>query len=71
MLMILAGTLYRLDTYLVAFRPGERFAYFPSVPEILVTVGIVALEVILYVVVVTYFPVLSAEEPAPVAPARA
>lgn len=70
-LMILAGTLYRFDTYLVAFRPGERFAYFPSVPEILVTVGIVALEVILYVVVVTYFPVLSAEEPAPVAPARA
>lgn len=70
-LMILAGSLYRLDTYLVAFRPGERFSYFPSVPEIMVTLGVVALEVILYVVVVTYFPILSADEPAHAAPARA
>lgn len=57
--MLLAGTLYRFDTYLVAFHPGESWSYFPSVPEILVTVGVVALEVIAYVVIVKNFPILS------------
>lgn len=71
MLMIVAGTLYRLDTYLVAFRPGSHFSYFPSFTEIMVTLGIVAAEVILYVVLVKYFPILSAQAPAQPAPARA
>jgi Ni/Fe-hydrogenase subunit HybB-like protein len=71
MLMIVAGTLYRLDTYLVAFRPGSHFSYFPSLSEIMVTLGIVAAEVILYVVIVRYFPILSAQAPAQPAPARA
>ncbi len=71
MLMILAGTLYRFDTYLVAFRPGSRFSYFPTIPEVMVTIGIVTLEVILYVVLVKYFPILSAPAPAQPASARA
>lgn len=71
MLMIVAGSLYRFDTYLVAFRPGSRFSYFPSFSEVMVTLGIVALEVILYVVLVKYFPILSAPAPAQPAPARA
>ena len=70
-LMILAGTLYRLDTYLVAFRPGSHFSYFPSFAEIMVTLGIVAAEVILYVVIVKFFPILSVQAPARPAPARA
>ena len=71
MLMILAGSLYRLDTYLVAFRPGAHFSYFPSFAEVVVTLGIVALEVILYVVLVKQFPILSAEAPAGTSAARA
>ncbi|MRR12250.1 Ni/Fe-hydrogenase cytochrome b subunit, partial [bacterium] len=71
MLMIVAGTLYRLDTYLVAFRPGSHFSYFPSFPEIMVTVGIVAAEVVLYVVIVKFFPILSAQAPAQPASVRA
>lgn len=71
MLMILAGSLYRFDTYLVAFRPGSHFSYFPSLAELMVTIGIVVLEVLLYVVLVKYFPILSAPAPAQPAPARA
>jgi Ni/Fe-hydrogenase subunit HybB-like protein len=71
MVMIVAATLYRLDTYLVAFRPGSHFSYFPSFSEIMVTVGIVTAEIILYVVIVRYFPILSAQAPAQPAPARA
>lgn len=59
LLMILAGALYRFDTYLIAFHPGSQWSYFPSAPEILITVGVVALEVIAYVVIVKNFPILS------------
>ncbi len=72
MVMILAGSVYRLDAYIVAFRPGARFSYFPSFAELMVTLGVVALEVILYVVLVKYFPILSAPgAEAPVRTARA
>ena len=59
MLLIVAGTLYRFDTYLVAFMPGENFSYFPTVPEMFVTIGIVAIEILLYVALVTVFPILA------------
>ena len=59
MLIVLAGGLYRFDTYLVAFNPGDHFSYFPSVPEQVITVSIVALEIMLYVWLVKRFPILS------------
>ncbi len=59
MLMALSGTLYRFDTYLVAFQPGEEWTYFPTVPEILITVGVVATEILIYIVLVKRFPILS------------
>lgn len=66
MVMIVAGTLYRVDTYLVAFRPGANWSYFPSFPEIMVTVGVFALEVVAYVVIVKSFPILAGTgKPAP------
>jgi Ni/Fe-hydrogenase subunit HybB-like protein len=59
LLMVLSGALYRFDTYLVAFQPGSNWSYFPTVPEMLVTLGIIAAEVLLYVVIVKRFPILS------------
>ena len=59
MFMVFAGSLYRFDTYLVAFQPGENWTYFPTVPEILITVGIVAIEILVYIVIVKRFPILS------------
>lgn len=59
MVMIFAGALYRFDVFLVAFNPGSHWSYFPSVPEIMVTVGLVAAEVIAYVFIVRNFPILS------------
>ena len=59
MLMIAAGGLYRFDTFLLAFHPGVQYAYFPSVLETLTTVGIVAFEVLAYIVIVKMFPILS------------
>jgi Ni/Fe-hydrogenase subunit HybB-like protein len=57
--MMFAGALYRFDTYLVAFTPGEHWSYFPSVAEMTITVGLVAFEVLAYIVIVKRFPILS------------
>ncbi len=60
MVMMFAGALYRFDTYLVAFTPGAQWSYFPSVPELTITIGLVAFEVLAYIVIVRLFPILAA-----------
>lgn len=61
MVLIGAGTLYRFDTFLVAFDPGPAWSYFPSVGETLVTVGLVSIELLGYIAIVRYFPILSGQ----------
>jgi Ni/Fe-hydrogenase subunit HybB-like protein/Fe-S-cluster-containing dehydrogenase component len=56
--VILAGALYRFSTFLIAFNPGPEWAYFPSLIEIMVTIGLVAAEILVYVVIVKKFPIL-------------
>ena len=60
MAMMAGGALYRFDTYLVAFMPGGQWSYFPSVPELVITVGLVSFELLAYIVVVKTFPILAA-----------
>jgi len=67
LLLVTAGAVYRFNVYLVGFRPGSQWSYFPAVPELLITFGIVALEIALYVAAVRTFPILAG----PQAPARA
>lgn len=55
--LLLAGALYRLDAFLVAYQTGAGWSYFPSVSELMVTIGIIAAEVLLYIVFVRNFPV--------------
>jgi Ni/Fe-hydrogenase subunit HybB-like protein len=64
MLVVLGGALYRFSTYLIAFDPGPGWSYFPAVPELLITVGLVAAEVAVYVFLVKTFPVLRGAVPA-------
>jgi len=61
MVMLFAGALFRFDTYLVAFSPGANWSYFPSVTEILITAGLVAGEVVAYVIVVKMFPIIAGQ----------
>src|SRR6185369_14843819 len=57
-LIVLGGALYRFNVYLIGFNPGKGWRYFPSFAEVMVTVGIVALEILGYKVFVALFPVL-------------
>jgi len=62
--LLLAGSVYRINTYLVGYHPvaGGTWHYFPSVGEIMVTVGIFSLEVMLYLIVVKTLPVFHQAE---------
>jgi Ni/Fe-hydrogenase subunit HybB-like protein len=59
MLIMLAGGLYRFDTYIVAFNPGEGWSYFPTTLELLITLGVISFEIFLYIFVVKRYPILS------------
>ena len=60
--LLMAGSLYRIDAFLVAYNPGNGWTYFPSVPEIVITLGVVSLEIVLYLLFIKKLPVLSAEQ---------
>ncbi len=62
MLFLAAGSIYRFSAYLIAYNPGKGFTYFPSLIELFVTMGIIAIEFTLYAVFVKYLPVLPEEE---------
>jgi Ni/Fe-hydrogenase subunit HybB-like protein len=58
MAMLLGGALYRFDTFLLAYRYADDVRYFPSVPELLITLGLIAGEILIYVIVVKRFPII-------------
>jgi Ni/Fe-hydrogenase subunit HybB-like protein len=70
MMLLFAGALYRFDVFLVAFQPGAHWSYFPNVTEILITVGLVAGEVGVYIVFVRMFPILAGRPETGATPAR-
>jgi Ni/Fe-hydrogenase subunit HybB-like protein len=57
-MIVLGGALYRFNVYLIGFNPGKGWHYFPAMGELMITVGIVALEILGYQVLVKLFPVL-------------
>jgi len=57
-IMIFAGALYRFDAFVIVFDPGHGYHYFPAFQEIMITVGIIAMEIMAYLYIVKRFPVL-------------
>jgi Ni/Fe-hydrogenase subunit HybB-like protein len=60
--MVLAGSVYRFNTYLVGFNPGNNWNYFPSFGETIITLGIISFEIMAYLYIVKTFPVLPKAE---------
>ena len=58
--MLVNGFMYRLNCYLIGYDPGQGWSYYPSVGEIIVTLGIFSFEIMLYLVFVKQLPVLHA-----------
>jgi len=57
--LLLAGTIFRFNTYLVGFDPGQGWHYFPAVPELMITFGVISLEIMAYIIIAKKLPVLS------------
>jgi Ni/Fe-hydrogenase subunit HybB-like protein len=64
--MMTGAFLLRINSYLVGYETGEGWNYFPSLSEIGLTVGIIAIEILGYVVLVRLLPVLPKHEAAAV-----
>ncbi len=58
MCTLFGAGLYRFDAYITAFDPRNGWHYFPTTPEILITLGVISVEVLGYLYVVKRFPVL-------------
>jgi Ni/Fe-hydrogenase subunit HybB-like protein len=56
--MLGGAVIYRIDAFLVAYDTGPGWHYFPSVPEMMVTIGVIALEILAYIIFVRKFPIL-------------
>jgi len=57
-LLMLAGSMYRFDTYITAYQPAPGQTYFPSFLEIFITFGVIALEISMYYFIVKRYPIL-------------
>ncbi len=58
MSMAFAGILYRIDAFLVAYETGDGWHYFPSLGELAVSIGLVAFEILAFIIAVRLLPVL-------------
>jgi len=55
--IVLSGALYRFNTYLIGFDPGAGWKYFPAAGEILITLGIVSIEIMAFLWFIKKLPV--------------
>lgn len=56
-LMLVGGALYRFDAFIIVFNPGHGYHYFPAFQELMITIGIIAMEIMAYLYMVKRFPV--------------
>ena len=61
--ILVGGSLFRFNTYIIGFDPGTGWKYFPSIGEQVITYGLIAGEIAAYTLFIKIFPVFSAHEP--------
>ena len=55
--LILSGGIYRFNCYIIGFNPGTGWHYFPAVPEIFITLGLVSVELMAYLWFIKRLPI--------------
>ncbi|MEJ2656982.1 MAG: Ni/Fe-hydrogenase cytochrome b subunit [Desulfobacterales bacterium] len=55
--IVLAAVIYRFNTYIIGFDPGNGWHYFPSVGELFITLGIVSLEIMAFLYFIKRLPI--------------
>lgn len=59
--IMLGGVFLRVNGFLIGYDTGPGWNYFPSIAEMLVTIGMFAIEVLGYIIITRRFPVLPRE----------
>jgi Ni/Fe-hydrogenase subunit HybB-like protein len=59
--LLLAGFLLRIDAYMIGYSNNPGWHYFPSITEVLVSIGMIAFEILAYIVLVRFLPILPKE----------
>ncbi|HJV92914.1 MAG TPA: Ni/Fe-hydrogenase cytochrome b subunit [Azonexus sp.] len=59
--IMLGGVFLRINGFLIGYDTGPGWNYFPSIAEMLVTIGMFAIEVLGYIIITRRFPVLPRE----------
>ncbi|WP_455201985.1 NrfD/PsrC family molybdoenzyme membrane anchor subunit, partial [Kaarinaea lacus] len=62
LMLLFAGSIYRMNVYLIGYHPGPDWSYFPSLAELMITIGMFSFEVVLYLIFVKTLPVLHRAE---------
>lgn len=62
--VLIGGSLFRFNTYIIGFDPGTGWKYFPSIGEQMITYGLIAFEIAAYTLFVKIFPVFAGHAPA-------
>lgn len=62
--LLFGASLYRFNSYIIGFNPGTGWKYFPAVPELFITFGIISLEILGYMWCVKRLPILTARKTA-------
>jgi len=57
--ILLGAAIWRMTYTLIAYNPGEGYLYFPSAEELLITVGFISIEIVGFILLVKFLPVLS------------
>ncbi len=58
MCLLLGGAVLRFNGLIIGYTPSAGYVYFPSVIELLVSVGLMAVEVVGFIYIVKRFPIL-------------
>jgi Ni/Fe-hydrogenase subunit HybB-like protein len=58
MCLILGAAVLRFNALIVGFTPSAGYVYFPSVIELLVSIGLLAIEMVGFIYIVKTFPIL-------------
>lgn len=58
--MLIGAGLWRMNYSLFAMNPGSGYDYFPTTSEIFISVGFVAIEIVAYILIIRFLPVLPA-----------
>jgi len=56
--MLMGGAVLRFNALIIGFTPSAGYVYFPSVIEVLVSVGLLAVEIVGFMYIVKRFPIL-------------